>query len=471
VTETLGTTAESAGASSLWRPRYHVGGARNWVNDPNGPIHHDGRYHLFFQANEQAPFWGPPSWGHVSSTDLVTWERHPLALAPEPGGPDADGCWSGCALILDGRPAIYYTGVVGFDDERVESACRAWGSADLTRWERDPANPLIAGPPPGRASGYHRDPLLWRDGDGWHMLLGSGTVDGDRHGQVLRYDSPDAAAWTYGGVFFEAPRTVGGVDLGEHWECPQLVWGVDGTAALLVSCQVPGADRPLMHSVAFVGAVRDGRFDGALDGVLDFGDAFYAPAVCRDAAGRTLVWGWLQERLDAGRQAALSHAGALSLPCEARLEGGTLRLAPVPELAGLRRAALARVGGGGLAARAQVELQAVVEGRGRAGLALCADGGDTATVVVDADRGVLEVAVADDAGGPRTLTAPLAPAAAHVLRVFADGSALEVFADGLRAISTRCYPRAAWQRVERVEAGGARLADCEGWVLGGGVVG
>ena len=113
---------------------------------------------------------------------------------------------------------------------------------------------------------------------------------------MLRYDSPDASAWRYGGVFFDAPRSVDGLDLGEVWECPQLLRSGDG-AVLVVSCQAPEAAWPLMHAVAFVGAVREGRFEGALAGRLDHGDVFYAPALMTDAAGRVLVWGWAQERL------------------------------------------------------------------------------------------------------------------------------------------------------------------------------
>lgn len=90
-----------------WTPRYHVTSERNWMNDPNGPIHWQGTYHLFFQANPDAPVWGPPQWGHVSSEDLITWHRHPLALEPSPDGPDRDGCWSGCTRVVDGRPVIY----------------------------------------------------------------------------------------------------------------------------------------------------------------------------------------------------------------------------------------------------------------------------------------------------------------------------------------------------------------------------
>ena len=51
-------------------------------------------------------------WAHVASTDLVYWERLPLALEPSEGGLDADGCFSGCAVVdTDGTPTILYTGV------------------------------------------------------------------------------------------------------------------------------------------------------------------------------------------------------------------------------------------------------------------------------------------------------------------------------------------------------------------------
>jgi len=125
---------------------------------------------------------------------------------------------------VDGRPAIYYTGVVGGDAGRVESVCRAWGSADLLAWERDAVNPLVPGPPQHLGSGYHRDPFLWQDDDGWHMLLGGGTSGDRRHGQVLLYDSADATAWTYKGVFYSASRWIGALDAGEQWECLSCCW-------------------------------------------------------------------------------------------------------------------------------------------------------------------------------------------------------------------------------------------------------
>lgn len=50
-------------------------------------------------------------WGHATSTDLLHWRQLPVALSPDPGWYDADGCFSGCATVdADGVPAILYTG-------------------------------------------------------------------------------------------------------------------------------------------------------------------------------------------------------------------------------------------------------------------------------------------------------------------------------------------------------------------------
>ncbi len=447
-------TDRVARAGDAWRPRFHITGERNWINDPNGLVHWDGIYHVFFQANPQAPVWGPPRWGHVSSPDLVDWRRHPLALVPEPGGPDADGCWSGCLRVVDGQPALYYTGVVGADDaNRVESVCRAWGSTDLTTWRKDRANPLVAGPPADHATGYHRDPFLWRDGDLHRMLIGSGSGGSDAHGQVLRYDSTDGGGWTYRGVFFEAPRRLEGMNLGQNWECPQLL--VDGDrAALIVSCSDFSAEHPLMYVVWFVGKLVDGRFTGSYGGRLDHGDVFYAPAVTTDDLGRTLVWGWVQERLPADVQASVGHAGALSLPRVLRFDGHGLTTAPAPELAGLR---VAEVEPDELGE--QLELSVTVEGgEGRAGWQL-RDGDAGLDVYVEADHVVVE------RRGAARLRAPLTSARPVTLRVVRDGSLLEVFAAGV-SLTTRWYATSVGPAgVRPVASGGARTRDRRAWLL------
>lgn len=84
---------ESRLAHDPMRPQFHLLPAKNWMNDPNGPIYFNGRYHMFFQYNPRAATWGDMSWNHAVSSDMLHWSHLPLALTPTPGSPDAYGCF------------------------------------------------------------------------------------------------------------------------------------------------------------------------------------------------------------------------------------------------------------------------------------------------------------------------------------------------------------------------------------------
>src|SRR5260370_28622951 len=87
------TVRERVAADPL-RPQYHLLPARNWMNDPNGPIHWNGRDHMFFQYNPNAAVWGDLHWGHAASEGMIHLHHLPIALAPTPGWDDADGCFT-----------------------------------------------------------------------------------------------------------------------------------------------------------------------------------------------------------------------------------------------------------------------------------------------------------------------------------------------------------------------------------------
>src|SRR5947209_4680146 len=72
-------------ASDPLRPQFHLLPAANWMNDPNGPIYFDGRYHMFYQYNPFGAFWGSMHWGHATSPDMVHWHHEPIAMAPTAG--------------------------------------------------------------------------------------------------------------------------------------------------------------------------------------------------------------------------------------------------------------------------------------------------------------------------------------------------------------------------------------------------
>ncbi|WP_289231530.1 glycoside hydrolase family 32 protein [Barrientosiimonas endolithica] len=114
-------------------PALHIRPDHGWLNDPNGMVHHGGRWHVFFQHNPQRPVHERIAWGHVSSADLVGWDPHPVAFAPEPGGPDRAGCWSGVFLPWLDRPAMAYSGVV--DDTHASTVVvREALDDDLDTW-------------------------------------------------------------------------------------------------------------------------------------------------------------------------------------------------------------------------------------------------------------------------------------------------------------------------------------------------
>src|SRR5882762_11516488 len=98
-------------AADPLRPQFHLLPAKNWMNDPNGPIHWKGHYHMFFQYNPNAAVWGDMHWNHAVSEDMIHWRHLPIALAPTPGWADADGCFTGSAVNDNGIATILYTGV------------------------------------------------------------------------------------------------------------------------------------------------------------------------------------------------------------------------------------------------------------------------------------------------------------------------------------------------------------------------
>lgn len=65
-----------------WYPKFHIASEGGWINDPNGLCYYKGRWHVFYQLHPYGTQWGLCHWGHVSSEDMVTWRREPIAFAP-----------------------------------------------------------------------------------------------------------------------------------------------------------------------------------------------------------------------------------------------------------------------------------------------------------------------------------------------------------------------------------------------------
>ena len=119
-------------ASDPQRPQFHLVAPAHRINDPNGPIYHRGKYHIFYQ---KACADGK-HWGHAVSPDMLRWKHVPDAIAPTPGGPDPVSCASGCCVIHNGVPTIIYTGM------RPEVQCVATSDDDMVTWSKYSGNPV-----------------------------------------------------------------------------------------------------------------------------------------------------------------------------------------------------------------------------------------------------------------------------------------------------------------------------------------
>lgn len=418
----------------------------NWMNDPNGLIQQGGLTHLFYQANPNGAFHGTIHWGHAVSRDLVHWEDLPVALSPTPGGPDQDGCWSGCAVDDHGTPTLLYTGL----EPQVQ--CLATSHDGLRTWQKHP-QPVIAAPPTdlnilgaARGAPEFRDPFVWREGDRWRMVLGSGIKD--EGGAVLLYESTDLLEWRYLGVLHSGRFAA----TGAVWECPNF-FELDGRHVLLVSEQPE-----FKYTYAQTGRLEGHRFVPEATSKLDFGPYFYAALSLLDTQGRRLVWGWLKEGRSEAAQRRAGWSGVMSLPRQLSLSEGALTLSPIPELEALRgepqgwsdltlkaqeRTPPVRMAGNTFELRLTAELEADTAFEL---VVLASPSGDERTVLrYDAAAQTYTVDALHASRDPEVQ--PEKTSVTHTLvgncltlRVFVDRSVVETFVDERTCVASRVYP-------------------------------
>jgi fructan beta-fructosidase len=199
--------------TTQWRPTYHYTPAANFMNDPNGLIQYKGVYHLFYQHNPSGNTAGNGSWGHATSTDLVHWSEHPIAIAA-----DADEeVWSG-SVVLDkantsGFGTVTNPALVAIYTSRdnhtgLQRQALAFSRDAGETWTKYAGNPVLD-------IGAHdfRDPkVIWNEKTGrWVMVVAKSTER-----KVGIYSSADLKTWRHESDFGPAGAT-GGV-----WECPDL---------------------------------------------------------------------------------------------------------------------------------------------------------------------------------------------------------------------------------------------------------
>jgi beta-fructofuranosidase len=265
------------------------------------------------------------------------------------------------------------------------------------------------------------------------MVVGAAAPDDTA--AMRHYRSDDGLRWEHQGDLARLRRSVvNGEDTGEGWECPQIL-DVDGrTVALVASWS--HADGP--------GAVLAFPVDGTpAPHRVDDGHNFYASSVMRDSTYGPLIFGWITEGRDPAEWQRAGWAGAISLPRRSWLDGDRLCTEPHPAVEGLRIGSAQRAKDAAVGAQAEILVPAVSGTvRLRFGLDEWLDvtlDVKAGTVTLDSsnadhrDAAAIEQAASNDA---------FASGDGPAVRIFLDGSVVEVFTSAGRSLTSRVYPTA-----------------------------
>ncbi len=331
------------GRNDRWYSTFHIAAAAGWINDPNGLIYFKGRYHVYFQHHPYSTVWGTMHWGHVSSEDMVTWRREPIAFAPSIEA-DRDGVFSGCAVVSDDGDTlyVYYTGhrdgadaggqsfeaEQGSEAEQVQ--CLATSTDGVTFEKRG-----VVIPAPEGVSDF-RDPKVWKMDGTWYMVLGVRSLE--NRGQMWLYTSTNMVDWEFDSILFEDPDPA--VFMAE---CPDM-FPVGDKWALAYSPmggEIRGYSNRLRQSSGYVlGEWAPGyKFVALTDYTLgDWGYNFYAPQSFEAPDGRRIQYGWMCPFGNPlATQAKDGWAGQLTVPRTLTLsDDGAMLANPIDELTKLR---------------------------------------------------------------------------------------------------------------------------------------
>jgi sucrose-6-phosphate hydrolase SacC (GH32 family) len=272
-----------------YRPRIHFSAKRGWLNDPNGLVYHEGRYHLFFQHNPFGRKWDNMHWGHAVSTDLFHWREWSDVLYPDELG----AMFSGSAVIdrentsglgRDGQSplVLLYTADGHHCPVKTETTqCLAWSTDGGKTFEKLPSNPVL----PQLTEG-NRDPHVFWHGRSrqWIMSLYLRKVNAVVH-EFAIFGSSNLKKWRELDRFYMPSYECPGLyelAVANSEETKWVFWGAEG-------CYLIG-DFDGKTFTPHQGALFDGSNHKDNQG------SAYAGQIFSNAPdGRTIKISWMQE--------------------------------------------------------------------------------------------------------------------------------------------------------------------------------
>ncbi|KFA80736.1 hypothetical protein S40288_10028 [Stachybotrys chartarum IBT 40288] len=337
-----------------FRPVFHFVPQQNWMNEPNGLIKIGPNWQLFYQHNPTGNFWGNLSWGHATSTDLVSWTHRPVAIASADGIQAFTGTayfdpqnLSGLGTASNPPYLAFYTGY--FPSSGVQDQRLAYSLDQGVTWIKYARNPIISQAqeaPHDVTRGLEtRDPKVFyhTPSSRWVMILCHGGQN-----KVTFWTSSNAIDWTWRSDFTDRNITnlPGGIT---GWEVPDFFeLPIRGTTQRRwVMIITPATGSPASGNGVFA---LTGSFDGAVftaDPVdpsafwLDYGRDFDGALVWENVPASDGRW-ILASVMNSygGHPPTNTYKGILSFPRTLELQQANGRLQflqlPIREIEGYR---------------------------------------------------------------------------------------------------------------------------------------
>ena len=437
-------------SASAYRQKYHIQAVTGLINDPNGFVRFDGRWHLFYQWCPWGAVHGLKYWYHVVSEDLVTWENLGVCLCPEEEyGYDNKGAYSGSAMPVGDTLYLYYTGN-NRDEKWVRHAYTCVANPGPDGRAVKAPEPLF-GPHPDYTE-HQRDPkiIVMPERGCCYILLGAQTRD--KRGCILVYRSEDPLrGWSFAGEL----KVPGYENLGDMWECPSIEH--IGETDVLIFCpqhlKLPGRGGSDNHNVYILGRMNWDTLTFQPEGpcrVLDFGFDSYAAACANNVSDRdrAILIAWMGLPDVSYPTDEEEWSGCLTLPRELTVIDGKLVQRPLPELVALRDHEEEQVANnfGSISLPQVAELVCEVSEGDFELTVLCTEEGQCG-VSIRYDTSARELTI--DRGGMRTQFNPGEGTCRSIvlgtglsqLRIFLDSSSMEVFVnDGEAVFTSRVFP-------------------------------
>ena len=326
----LAEIAQTVQKDTNFRPHFHIAPPTGLMNDPNGLIFDGEKYHLFYQWFPFDALHGMKHWKHLITKDFQHYQSADDLIPCELF--ESHGCYSGGALKIDDKLAMFYTGNTRRPSDNQRVPYQNLAIFDLNG-KLLSKSPLIENAPEGYTE-HVRDPKPYFAENGKiHFICGAQRENLTGTAIIFEMDNLE-----------DTPRLLGELSLPAFdnnkvfmWECPDLL-KLGDKDVFIWSPQ--GKDREThqfqnnYHATYAVGKLTDLTFEAEHIAELDQGFDFYAPQTFAGLSKteNAILFGWIGLPDLTYPTDKFKWHSALTLPRELRLEGNKIYQRPIAKM-------------------------------------------------------------------------------------------------------------------------------------------